>query len=166
MRCHDLLRKFDPRLSAGGGALRPRAAGLAVELLLRAVHAVRDSVPDDANAIAEQKRDDRSEYLGFPLAAAEEDEIDGGSASECFVQPAFVRLDSRTELDGLDGLFRTARLPLRRAEQLFDERGNVVCVHAPEVMGDQIVQRRLDVEFVRPRMLDLDDPQMRRRKSE
>ena len=72
MRCLDLLRKFDPRLSAGGGALRPRAAGLAVQLLLRAVHAVRDSVTDDANAIAEQKRDDRPEYLGFPLAAAEE----------------------------------------------------------------------------------------------
>src|SRR5450755_126512 len=117
MRCLDLLRKFDPRLPAGGGALRPRAAGFAVQLLLRAVDAVRDSVTDDTNAVAEQKRDDRPEDFGFPLAAAQEDEINRGSAAECFVQPAFVRLDSRTELDGLDGLFRTARLPLRRAEQ-------------------------------------------------
>jgi len=39
---------------------------------LGAVNAVRDSVTDDANAVAEQKRDDRPEDLGFPLAAAEE----------------------------------------------------------------------------------------------
>jgi hypothetical protein len=76
MRRLDLLRNFDPRLPACGGALRTRAADLAVQLLLRTVDAVRDSVTDDANAVSEQERDDRLEDFGFALAAAEEDEID------------------------------------------------------------------------------------------